>query len=425
MRYNINEGIKHYKNRARKLITTLTVTVSSLGLMLGVPLAAHAAGCTAVSTSKGSLTAAQIGGTVSGDLDATGCDIGAYFNNDNPGKVKNAEVHDANQYGVFVDGNVSGSLKLNVVKSKVYNIGHHDGSGNFDPNGSQYGIGIYYYGFGSPGTVSGKIKGNEISQYQKGGIAINGENASAKVKHNKVTGLDPVQFIAQNGIQFGYGASGQVRNNVVDGNTYLGDTWTSTGILVFETSHVNVKKNTVKNNQTAIGLEAWCYFVQGASNNKVVNNTVSGAEYGVTVSAYSLGGYSTCDSQANNNKVANNTIKTEDGDTGIFVGTGTYYGGTDSPQADSNKVIRNCVSGFATDYDHVGDTATKVHANSFQNGGHCRHHGHHHKKHHHRHHGHHRRHHNPFRENHHHKKHHGHNSHHKKHGHHRYHGYRR
>lgn len=427
MRYSINQGVEYHTKRAKRIIKSTVVGVSSLGLMLAVPLATYAApSCTSVSTSKGSLTAAQIGGTVSGDLDATGCDIGAYFNNSNPGEVNNAEVHDANQYGVFVDGNEAGSTTVDVTHSKVYNIGHHDGSGAFDPNGSQYGIGVYYYGFGTPGTVSGDIKGNEISQYQKGGVAVNGENASAKVKYNKVTGLSPVPFIAQNGIQFGYGATGQVRDNMVDGNSYEGDGWTSTGILMFETGDVKVQKNTVKNNQTAISAEAWCWYVQSASNNKIVNNNISGAQYGVTVSAYSLGGYSTCDAQANNNKVVNNTIETEDGDTGIFVGTGTYYDGTDSPQADSNKVIANCVSGFTTDYDHVGDTGTVVQANSFQNGGRCGHghHGHHHGKHHHRHHGHHRhhRHQSPYREKHH-KKHH-HNKHHHRHSHHE-HGHRR
>ena len=42
----------------------------------------------------------QIGGTVTGTLDATGCDIGVY----NPTSVTNADIHGAQYYGVVVNG---------------------------------------------------------------------------------------------------------------------------------------------------------------------------------------------------------------------------------------------------------------------------------------------------------------------------------
>jgi hypothetical protein len=365
MRYDINSGLAvDVRSKVQKLLIGLTALAFAavIGLSVG---GANAASCVSVSTSKGMLTAAQVGGNVTGDLDATGCDIGAYFNKANPGKVSNANVHDSNQYGVFVDGNMSGNLKVDVSNSEIYNIGNHVG-GVFTPNGSQTGIGVYYYGSGTVGSVSGKINNNEIYEYQKGGVAVNGDKASANVSDSQVTGLDPVTFIAQNGIQFGYGASGQAMKNTVNGNSYTGPDWTSTGILVFEASNVVVNSNQVENNQSGIAIEAWCWFVDSASNNKVVGNTVVGTQYAVSVAAYSLGGYSTCDATANNNKITNNTLESESGDTGIFVGTGAYYEGTNSPEALNNKVIQNDISGFATEYDNVGDTSTKVHANSFQ-----------------------------------------------------------
>lgn len=364
MQRQIIQNVVQNQQITKKMITVLIAGASSLAIAFASQLSVGASShCIPISTSKGPLTAAQVGGNVSGEVDATGCDIGAYFNNDNPGKVKNAEIHDANKYGVYVDGNVAGATKVDITNSSVYNIGNHNSSGDFDPSGDQTGLGIYYAGFDLPGTVSGSISGNEISEYQKGGVAINGSNASANVKNNSVTGLSPVAFIAQNGIQFGYGAVGQVSGNTVNGNSYSGTGWTSSGILLFEADNVKVTKNTVENNQTAIAIESWCWFVQSASNNKVIGNTISGAQYGITVVAYSIGGASTCDAQANNNKVTNNSIESDDGDLGVFVGIGEF--GSDSPEADNNKVIHNDVSGFTTPYGSSDDTATKVHANAF------------------------------------------------------------
>ncbi len=61
------------------------------------------------------LTAAQIGGTVTGALDATGCDIGVY----NPTSVTNATSHGADYFGVVVNG----VANVNVTNSKVHDIG--------------------------------------------------------------------------------------------------------------------------------------------------------------------------------------------------------------------------------------------------------------------------------------------------------------
>ena len=60
------------------------------------------------------LTAAQIGGTVTGELDATGCDIGVY----NPTRVTSADIHGARYYGVVVNGGT-----VNTTNSKIHQIG--------------------------------------------------------------------------------------------------------------------------------------------------------------------------------------------------------------------------------------------------------------------------------------------------------------
>ncbi len=97
------------------------------------------------------LTAAQIGGTVTGTLDATPlCNIGAY----NVSSVSGATIFGANYFGVVNDGTTT-----SVTNSTIRNIGE------VPFNGAQHGVAVYYTGAGATGAISG----NTISQYQKGG----------------------------------------------------------------------------------------------------------------------------------------------------------------------------------------------------------------------------------------------------------------
>lgn len=283
---------------------------------------------------------------VTGEVDATGCNIGVYFGPGATGTVNGADVHGANYFGVMANG-----ATVTVANSSIHDIGETPF------NGAQHGVAIYLRA-GAIGTITG----NTVSQYQKGGIVANDAGTTAEITANTVTGLMPVPFIAQNGIQLGYGATGSVKDNVVDGNSYSGSGWTSSGILIFEAGSVHVLRNTVANNQSGIVIEAWCWFMPSANDNQVVQNTVSNAQWGITVTAYALGGYSTCGASASNNKVTNNNVSSAGGDIGIFVGTGVYYGSTFTPVAANNKVNSNAVSGFATGI-QTGGTGTKVHAN--------------------------------------------------------------
>jgi hypothetical protein len=359
LRYDIRSGVTKAKTKLTLAITAFGLVIGGSGASLALVGVTHAATCTPVSTSKGNLTAAQVGGNATGNVDATGCDIGVYYNSPS-GNVKDAMVHDANQYGVFID-----ATSVNVTGSEIYNIGHHTGA-SFTPNGGQYGVGVYYYSSDSTSSANGKVSGNNVHDYQKGGVVVNGSKSSANVSGNSVTGLSNVPFIAQNGIQFGYGGTGQAMKNTVNGNWYTGANWASTGILVFESDNVSVDGNTVMNNQTGVDAESWCYFgVGSASNNKFINNTITGSDYGAVVAAYSYN--SDCDAVANNNKITNNIIEGTNnvGSEGIFVGTAVVTVGY-GPTTDNNKVVHNEVTGFETLSDTSGDVSAKVHANSFQ-----------------------------------------------------------
>ena len=226
-------------------------------------------------------------------------------------------------------------------------------------------LGIYARGMSSYGetAVDVTIINNYVKDYTKNGITVNGDLATGLVKDNNVE-TDPDAVYAQNGIQFGYGATGKALRNTVQADWYTGEDWTACGILVFESDEVSVKLNEVSECQTGIAVETWGWFCSSANNNKIVNNNVEGAEWAISVTAISWDGYSTMDAFANNNKVVNNVITADDGDngdTGIYVGV---YDNSDSynPEADNNKVIRNNVSGYENNIVEEG-TATKIHAN--------------------------------------------------------------
>ena len=194
------------------------ITAISLALTLvAAPTAAQAAGCTPTTFERDGflLTAAQIGGNVSGELDATGCDIGVYYGTGTSGNVTGATIHGARYFGVVADG-----AAVDVSDSDVHDIGDNP----FD--GSQHGVGIYFASTVVNDVVvagaSGDISGNSVYAYQKGGIVVNGDGTTATVTGNTVTGLGPVDFIAQNGIQVSRGAVAMVRGNDISGNFYTG-----------------------------------------------------------------------------------------------------------------------------------------------------------------------------------------------------------
>ena len=175
------------------------------------------------------LTAAQIGGTVTGTLDAVGCDIGAF----NPTSVTGAEIFGARYYGVFANGGT-----LDVKNSRISDIGDADPS----MYGMQRGIGIFYTG------ASGTISGNTVSDYQKGGIVAR-DGGKVTINDNKVTGWGPTAYIAQNGVQVSYGTAATVKGNTISGHDYTPTDWTATGLLIYQAGGVKASANNLFDNE--------------------------------------------------------------------------------------------------------------------------------------------------------------------------------
>jgi hypothetical protein len=233
------------------------------------------------------LTAAKIGGNVTGSLDAGGCNIGVYYDSiTGSANVTNATIFGANYFGVVVRG-----TSVNVTGTTV----HHIGQSPLD--GTQHGIAIYYATVDNgdattqpactTGATSGTISGNTVSSYQKAGIVTNCAGTTATVSNNTVTGEGAVSYIAQNGIQVGYGAMATVTGNTVTGNAYTGANGASSGgILVVGGSFyglpytvgLSITKNTLTNNDVGVWLfnaDASGNAPATKTNNTVKLNTIS------------------------------------------------------------------------------------------------------------------------------------------------------
>lgn len=253
----------------------------TLALVASAPFA-EALACTPTGYMRDSinLTAALINppGKVSGDVDATGCNIGIYYSPGAYGRVDRANVHGANYFGIVNNG-----ARVDIRNSSISDIGEKPF------NGTQHGVAIYFV-FGS--AARGDIQGNIIWNYQKGGIVVNGPLARSDIKRNTVIGLGPVNFIAQNGIQAGYGADTEIKDNFVAGNSYTGAGLTASGGILLvggacyggdPTTNTRVQENTATGNDIGVwfsNLDGSCNPVttptrNAAQENRLVNNAIN------------------------------------------------------------------------------------------------------------------------------------------------------
>ncbi len=322
---------------------------------------AHAATCTLTGFQRDgiNLTAAMIappgetnysGVTVA----ATGCNVGIYFGPGTSGSVDSSEVSGANYFGILVAGDNdelpgSGAASVDVTSNSVHDIGENPF------NGTQHGVGIYYRAVAAGSSATGTISGNTVTRYQKGGITANGAGAAASISSNTVNGLGPVVFIAQNGIQIGFGGSGQIMRNTVTANSYTGSNFASSaGVLIFGgcgsplTTGIQVVKNTIGSSTpadgndigiAAVNYDVTCSVAQSSPTNiKTINNSLINDEQTNTTGGGALPYQAGISDNGVNDKLINNSIS------GIgYTGSGPSF--------------------FAIDTS--GSSAAKVHANSF------------------------------------------------------------
>lgn len=179
--------------------------------------------------------------------------------------------------GIMFEG-ASGAITGNTI------LGINQGA-----SGCQEGNAIEARYFPTAGSNKGllpvTISGNKVANYQKTGIVANG-SVSATITDNEVIGAGPIGYIAQNGIQVGFGASAKVMRNTVVGNSYTGASTVSGGVLVvggpgygggFVTDTL-IQHNTVRNNDVGVYVSQYeADFSAPATRTdiKVMNNVIS------------------------------------------------------------------------------------------------------------------------------------------------------
>lgn len=198
------------------------------------------------------LTAAQIGGNVTGPLDATGCNIGVYYGPGTSGTVNNADIHGANYYGV-----VANAANVNVTNSQIHNIGETPF------NGAQHGVAVDYTTLNQDGTstgpaATGMLSGNTISNYQKNGVVVSGPGTAVQVLNNTVTGQGQINYIAQNGIEIASNATASVKGNTITGNWYTPKSYVACGLLFYQANGVKQQANNLSGNEVNL-----CNFGRG------------------------------------------------------------------------------------------------------------------------------------------------------------------
>ena len=184
------------------------------------------------------------------------------------------------------------------------------------------------------------------------------------ITDNVVTGQGPVDYIAQNGIQVGYGAMASVMRNKVTDNSYTGLNGASSGgILVIGGAAYGTCP-------TGPTTSADCPYTV---NTRVIQNTASGNDVGVWLS--NADANSGPPASATNIKVVNNVLS----DAAVTNKTGcttTWYQAGVSDEGNNDKIVTNSISGLGYANNPTGlgcgtfsiDTTVtaraKVHANT-------------------------------------------------------------
>lgn len=184
--------------------------------------------------------------------------------------------------GILFDG-ASGKISGNVINNlNQGNSGCQEGNSiearNFEPDGI------------TPAAtpVAVEVSHNIINEFQKTGIVCNG-NVQATVAHNKIGPSATQLYLAANGIQLGFGASGIIEHNQVAGNSWCCEDAAATAILIFETlaGSVVISQNNIQEGNADVGIDIEADGVT-VENNRIFDEGADGF-YDIGIGSYGVG----------------------------------------------------------------------------------------------------------------------------------------
>jgi hypothetical protein len=179
----------------------------------------------------------------------------------------NSSGNATNPIGIYYQ-NASGTVAHNAVRNFTQGPGFE---------GDQAGIGIFAQA-GGGGTANVLVYANSVHDFQKTGIVGNETGTTLTATANIVTGFGPSPFIAQNGIQIGFGATGSITGNTVSNVSYspcssvANCAGSATGILLYESSGaIATHTNNVSSTQGAV---VYISVNGGSISSNVISNTL-------------------------------------------------------------------------------------------------------------------------------------------------------
>ncbi len=174
--------------------------------------------------------------------------------------------------------NSSGMIRNNQILSVT----------NTPRDGTQQGIALYLRNVDTLFRHI-QVENNQISDFQKNGMAIIGLGLVTDVIGNEVNGSGPINELAQNGIQVSFGATGAIRDNVIQGLWCVSDNCAQTvddeldgdlasGILIYYPGEqdVLIGANQITDNQCGLCLVGSPFF-------RVTENDIENSLIGVHV----------------------------------------------------------------------------------------------------------------------------------------------
>ncbi len=138
-------------------------------------------------------------------------------------------------------------------------------------SGGQNGLAILVGGLGGT-SASAVIEDNQLSDYQKSGVIVDGADSNAIIRGNTIVGAGPTTILAQNGIQISDGARAVIEHNLISGNVYTPTDTDAAGIYVVDNNggSVLIEHNRLFGNEDGV-------LVENSSKVAITDNQVTGS----------------------------------------------------------------------------------------------------------------------------------------------------
>ena len=241
--------------------------------------------------------------------------------------------------GLDLDGilfqNASGAVSHVAVRNQVPVAGF---------GGCQIGLGIYVQtGIGFTSKVA--VSNSSVHNYNKNGITGNDVGTTLNLTGNYIQGAGAIDYIAQNGIQLAYGATGKIVSETVIDNSYVGPVDAAADILLYDTSvngGVAVTSNILGNSQYPIVL-----YTLGTDGANVGDGVVITGNH-----IFGGASFDAIDVCTNGNTVNGNTIF-DSAESAIHL-DGSCGGTGKNNTATGNTIVESACAGIIDDWSGTG-----------------------------------------------------------------------